>query len=486
YNAGETAYVLASPKSGYRFVKWTKSGADVFTNAHSVYTMPDEDVTLVAHFEAFEEPQGMALVEGRTFQMGDEIGDIKEGVNPRPTHTVTFTYDYWIGKYEVTFGEYDTYCEAKGISKPDDAGWGRGDRPVIYVNWWDSIAYCNWVSDNEGLQRAYDSNGYLLNRYGQITTDVTQVEGYRLPTESEWEYAASGGHSAIPIPPRFKYAGSDQIGEVSWYDGNSGEKTRPVGGKAPNELGICDMSGNVNEWCHDWLGDYTSSNKTNPIGPVVGTVRALRGGSYWHSATRSRVAYRSSSTPDYRWVRIGFRIARTVVPSETTDDTPPVVETPVIALSATTIPESGGGMTVTVNVTAQDGASNLKDAAITLTWNSVASDSRTTGSLTKTVAYSAVKSGMATAAFTVNMLGSDIMLPEGTYSFGVSAVVRDVRVNTSEAKTATAGQNLTVQKLAEHSPTNSVTYFSLSSGEAMIPRMAISPSYILELTRIRD
>ncbi len=126
------------------------------------------------------------------------------------------------------------------------------------------------------------------------------------------------------------------------------------------------------------------------------------------------------------------------------DKTPPVVETPVIALSATTVPESGGGMTVTVNVTAQDAASNLKDAAITLTWNSVASDSRATGSLTKTVAYSAVKSGTATAAFTVNMLGSDFTLTEGSYSFSVSAVVRDVKLNAAEPKTATAGQNLTV------------------------------------------
>ncbi|GEM_PF-1650507 len=278
----------------------------------------------------------MVLVEGGTFQMGDEIGDIKEGVNPRPTHTVTFTYDYWIGKYEVTFGEYDAYCEATGLSKPNDAGWGRGDRPVIYANWWDSIAYCNWLSDQEGFARAYDLNGNLQDNSGKITTDITKVEGYRLPTEAEWEYAASGGHRAIPIPPRYKYAGSDQIEEVSWYEGNSGGKTQPVGRKAPNELGIFDMSGNVNEWCHDWLGDYTSSNKTNPIGPVVGTVRALRGGSYGHSATRSRVAYRSSSTPDYRWVRIGFRIAKTVIPYESMDKTPPTAGIPEINLSATT------------------------------------------------------------------------------------------------------------------------------------------------------
>ena len=126
------------------------------------------------------------------------------------------------------------------------------------------------------------------------------------------------------------------------------------------------------------------------------------------------------------------------------DDEPPVVETPVIALSATTVPESGGGMTVTVNVTVQDAASNLKDAAITLSWNIVGSGSRTAGSMTKTVAYSAVKSGTATAAFSVNRLGSDITLPEGTYSFSVSAVVRDVKLNAAEPKTATAGQNLTV------------------------------------------
>lgn len=151
------------------------------------------------------------------------------------------------------------------------------------------------------------------------------------------------------------------------------------------------------------------------------------------------------------------------------DKTPPVVETPVITLSATTVPDTGGGMTVTVSVAAQDAHSNLKDAVITLTWNTVGTDLRDRGSVTKTVTYPAAKTGTATAAFSVNLLGSDITLPVGIYSFSASAVVQDVKLNKAEPKSATAAQNLTVQKSSEHSPTINVTYTPTSGGKVGIP-----------------
>ncbi|HQN22958.1 MAG TPA: SUMF1/EgtB/PvdO family nonheme iron enzyme [Thermotogota bacterium] len=251
-------------------------------------------------------PEGMVLVEGGSFLMGSNEGDDDE----EPVHTVNLTYDYWMGKYEVTFAEYDAFCNATGRSKPGDLGWGRGTRPVMNVSWWDAIAYCNWLSEKEGIAKAYDSNGNLLDRNGRTTTDITKVEGYRLPTEAEWEYAARGGQETN----RYKYSGSNDPNEVGWYWENWGEKnrkTQPVGQKKPNVLGIYDMSGNVYEWCHDWWGDYASTTQTNPTGPSSGSIRVTRGGSWYFLAQLCRVADRYNFTPTFSFDNLGFRLSRT-------------------------------------------------------------------------------------------------------------------------------------------------------------------------------
>jgi len=125
-----------------------------------------------------------------------------------------------------------------------------------------------------------------------------------LPTEAEWEFAARGGNNSRG----YKYAGSNTIGDVAWYYGNSSSKTQPVGQKRPNELGLYDMSGNVWEWCSDWYGSYSSAGQTNPQGPSSGSDRVLRGGSWCILAQNCRVSFRSFSAPDYRYYRIGFRL----------------------------------------------------------------------------------------------------------------------------------------------------------------------------------
>ena len=246
------------------------------------------------------------LVEKGSFTMGDTWGGGDS--DEKPTHKVTFSYNFYIGKYETTFDEYDAFCEATGRSKPGDEGWGRGDRPVINVSWNDAIAYCNWLSEKEKLPKAYDNNGNLLDKDGKVTTDPSKVFGYRLPTEAEWEYAARGGNKS----KGYKYSGSDNVGDVAWYDSNSGNKTQEVGKKAPNELGIYDMSGNVWEWCSDWYGNYSSSAQTNPYNSTAGSLRVNRGGSWGNIAARARVAIRYFDSPASSYSYLGFRICRTV------------------------------------------------------------------------------------------------------------------------------------------------------------------------------
>ena len=249
----------------------------------------------------------MILVKNGTFSMGNTRGDSKGYSNEKPIHTVNLTYNYWIGKYEVTFDQYDAYCEAMGRSKPSDYGWGRGQRPVINVSWNEAIEYCNWLSGKEGYAKAYDSSGNLLNRNSNKTTYIKKVKGYRLPTEAEWEYAAQGGQNT----KGYKYSGSDTLSEVGWYKDNAGSKTHEVGKKKANELGIFDMSGNVWEWCYDWYASYTSKTQTNPIGANSGPYRLIRGGGWYYSAHYCRVVIWGSYYPSFMSSNLGFRIVRT-------------------------------------------------------------------------------------------------------------------------------------------------------------------------------
>ena len=264
-----------------------------------------KQTTYMFTFESVMASRGV-LVEGGTFTMGDTWGGGDS--DERPTHKVTFTYDFYIGKYEVTFDEYDAFCNATGKSKASDSGWGRGTRPVINVTWWDAIDYCNWLSEKEKLPKAYDSDGNLLDKDGRITIDPSKVVGYRLPTEAEWEYAAKGGNKS----EGYKYSGSDNVSDVAWYSSNSGSKTQEVGKKAPNELGLYDMSGNVWEWCSDWYGSYSSSAQTNPYNSTAGSRRVFRGGSGGSNATYTRVAFRNYRSPTFTDNSLGFRICRTV------------------------------------------------------------------------------------------------------------------------------------------------------------------------------
>jgi len=220
---------------------------------------------------------GFVRVSGGEFYMGSKNGSSDE----KPVHRV-YLDSYYISKYEVTFAQYDKFCEGTGRSKPGDKGWGRGSRPVISVSWNDAKAFCEWLSKKRG-------------------------RNIHLPTEAQWEYAARGGNRSRG----YRYSGSNNAGDVAWYNSNSGNKTHPVGQKIPNELGIYDMSGNVWEWCSDWYSSsyYSSSPYKSPKCPSSGSYRVRRGGSWFSDADGMRSASRNGVDPSGRYNGIGFRLA---------------------------------------------------------------------------------------------------------------------------------------------------------------------------------
>lgn len=262
----------------------------------------------------------MILVKSGDFLMGNTRND-KEGEGIElPVHLVYITYDYYIGKYEITFDKYDQFCRETGNLKPSDKtilnkSMGRGQNPVINVTWYDAIEYCNWLSKKEGYSKAYDSEGNLLDKDGNITQDITKVKGYRLPTEAEWEYAARGAHKSIRD---YKYSGSDSIDTVAWYWTDS---IHNVGKKRANELGIFDMTGNVSEWCYDGLEFstynteksvfYETSPLKNPINFEKESFRVTRGGNWDFPDLLCRISYRSGNSPSMDFHDVGFRIVRT-------------------------------------------------------------------------------------------------------------------------------------------------------------------------------
>jgi len=237
--------------------------------------------------------EGMIFVKGGTFQMGSNDGDSDE----TPVHTVKVD-DYFIGEYEVTQEEW---TEVMG---DNPSNWEGDNLPVEQIMWFDAVKFCNEKSRVEGLTPCYSGSG-------ENTICDFSANGYRLPTEAEWEYAAKGGTES----ENYKYSGSDSIDEVAWYDGNSGDKTHSVGGKQPNELGIYDMSGNVWEWCNDWYDGsnddsyYSKSSSNNPRGVSSGSYRVDRGGGWYDYAKYCRVANRRYS-PDYSHSYLGFRLLR--------------------------------------------------------------------------------------------------------------------------------------------------------------------------------
>ncbi len=290
----------------------------------STHTFFDEVCTVCSLYT----PEGFVLVSAGTFNMGSNSGQD----NNKPVHEVTITKPFYMGKYEVTQAEYESVIgtnpsKYKGDENLPAAGEVQENRPVETVSWYDILVYCNKRSLAEDLTPCYSINGSVNpSDWGEIPTETDatwnsvvcdfSAEGYRVPTEAEWEYAARAGDSTVD---KLTYSGTsdlDKLGDYAWYGVTESVKTHEVGKKLPNAFGVYDMSGNAWEWCWNWFtGSYDTESEggSNPTGVELGTTRVVRGGWAKNEGDYCAVSYRNGNKPFNSASSIGFRVVRSCV-----------------------------------------------------------------------------------------------------------------------------------------------------------------------------
>jgi formylglycine-generating enzyme required for sulfatase activity len=244
----------------------------------------------------------MVSIPKGSFTMGSGSGESGRFDN-ETTRKVTIGA-FAMGKFEVTQAQYER------VMGYNPSFFREANLPVETVTWYDAIEFCNKLSVMEGFSSVYTvsgrspSTGYPVNE--AAVTANWSANGYRLPTEAEWEYACrAGGSSAF-------HSGGNISNNTGWYVGNSGLRTHTVGSKPANKFGLYDMHGNIWEWCWDWYSLYSTGEGNDPRGPAIGAHRVSRGGGWSWSERYLRSAYRGISTPDDPHKGLGLRVVRTV------------------------------------------------------------------------------------------------------------------------------------------------------------------------------
>ena len=262
------------------------------------------------------------LIPAGTFQMGSNYNNSYWISHHKPVHEVTITKPFYMGKYEVTQAEYEKYCSYR--SSYLSSSYGDGDNyPAYCITWYDALVYCNKRSIAEGLTPCYSINNSTdPEEWGTVPSseDATwdsvicnwNANGYRLPTEAEWEYAARAGDNTVDSKTYSGTNDESKLGDYAWYSDNSDNTPHEVGTKKANAFGLYDMSGNVDELCWNWHTDsYDTETEggNDPTGSLSGAKRVHRGSS-WDISSEAAFFFRFGCSPGSLYTTIGFRVVR--------------------------------------------------------------------------------------------------------------------------------------------------------------------------------